>query len=107
MTAIALKEYTLTDRATYLSLSPYLAKQLTVFKAATDKEDDPLLNPAHLLIGLKGQDRLLARQFADWAMSCRGQTIITTFEKNGQLLYSGAPPDAYGYEHCACNTSST
>lgn len=89
--AIQLKEYTLTDRSTYLSLPPNLANQATIYKASSDEEDDPLLNPAHLLIGKKAQNESVAYRFAEWATSCNGQKVITDFKKNGQQLYSGAP----------------
>jgi ABC-type tungstate transport system permease subunit len=86
-----LKEYTLTDRGTYLSLSPELANQTVIYKAATDNATDPLLNPAHLLVGKKAQNITVAYQFANWCVSRNGQKVITDFKKNGQQLYSGAP----------------
>lgn len=89
--AISLKEYTLTDRGTYLSLPSNLTSRVEIFKAATDEEDDPLLNPAHLLVGRKASNETLAYLFADWATSANGQSVITSFKKNGQQLYSGAP----------------
>jgi ABC-type tungstate transport system permease subunit len=81
----------LTDRGTYLSLQTNLTSQMKIYKAATDDEDDPLLNPAHLLIGNKAANSSFAHQFAEWATSPSGQTVITSFKKNGQQLYSGAP----------------
>ncbi|KAF2732257.1 extracellular solute-binding protein family 1 [Polyplosphaeria fusca] len=92
-TAVQLKEYTLTDRATYLSISPEVASQTVIFKASSDDADDPLLNPAHLLVGKKTQNETLAYHFADWATGVNGQKVITDFKKNGQQLYSGAPKD--------------
>ncbi|KAH8722388.1 extracellular solute-binding protein family 1 [Phaeosphaeriaceae sp. PMI808] len=90
-TAILLKEYTLTDRGTYLSLQGNLTNGINIYKAATDNEDDPLLNPAHLLVGKRANNATLAYQFANWATSRNGQNVITSFKKNGQQLYSGAP----------------
>lgn len=93
-TASLLKEYTLTDRGTFLSLEqlqPNLTSALLQFKAGTDSEDDPLLLPGHLLVGRKARNVTLAYQFADWATSSRGQGVITGFRKNGKQLYSGAP----------------
>ncbi|GKT94841.1 extracellular tungstate binding protein [Colletotrichum tofieldiae] len=89
--AIRLKEYTLTDRGTYLSLDKALANQTVVYKAATDNETDLLLNPAHLLVGRKAKNLTIAYQFANWCVAQNGQKVITDFEKNGEQLYSGAP----------------
>jgi ABC-type tungstate transport system permease subunit len=89
--AIQLKEYTLTDRGTYLSLPKDVASQATIYKASTDSEDDVLLNPAHLLVGKKAQNATIAYQFVEWAIGSDGQKIITDFKKNGEQLYSGAP----------------
>jgi ABC-type tungstate transport system permease subunit len=89
--AIQLKEYTLTDRGTYLSLPKDVASQATIYKASTDSEDDVLLNPAHLLVGKKAQNTTIAYKFVEWATGFNGQKIITSFKKNGEQLYSGAP----------------
>lgn len=89
--AISLKEYTLTDRGTYLSLPSNLTSGVKIFKAATDDENDPLLNPAHLLVGRKARNETLAYLFAKWATGPNGQGVVTGFKKNGQQLYSGAP----------------
>jgi ABC-type tungstate transport system permease subunit len=89
--AIELKEYTLTDRGTYLSLPKDVASRATIYKASTDAEDDVLLNPAHLLIGKKAHNATIANQFVAWATGCDGQKVIKSFKKNGELLYSGAP----------------
>jgi ABC-type tungstate transport system permease subunit len=64
---------------------------MDIYKAATDNENDPLLNPAHLLVGKRASNLTLAYQFAEWATSPNGQNVITNFKKNGQQLYSGAP----------------
>ena len=90
LTAAAyLKEYTLTDRGTLLSLDADIANLTSVLKAAEDVESDPLLNPAHLLIGAHAPD--VAQTFTDWAISPRGQKVITDFKKNGEQLYTAAP----------------
>jgi ABC-type tungstate transport system permease subunit len=86
-----LKEYTLTDRGTYLSLAPDIASQAKIYKAGSDEADDPLLNPAHLLVGKKARNSTMAYAFADWATGYNGRKVITDFKKNGQQLYSGAP----------------
>ncbi|KAK1998001.1 extracellular solute-binding protein family 1 [Colletotrichum falcatum] len=89
--AIKLKEYTLTDRGTYLSLDKSLTNQTVIYKASTDNETDLLLNPAHLFVGRKAKNLTMAYKFADWSVSRNGQKIITDFKKNGEQLYSGAP----------------
>ena len=89
--AILLQEYTLSDRGTYLSLPSNLTSQSVIYKAATDEADDPLLNPAHLLVGNGVQNALTAREFTDWLIGQSGQKVITEFQKNGQQLYSPAP----------------
>ncbi|KAJ7643922.1 extracellular solute-binding protein family 1 [Roridomyces roridus] len=89
--AAILKEYSISDRGTYLSLPADIANQTVIYKASTDEADDQLLNPAHLLVGLKAQNSTLAYQFAEWAVGRNGQGVITGFQKNGQQLYTGAP----------------
>lgn len=66
-----------------------MADETVIYKAATDDEDDPLLNPAHLLIG-EGAPKM-AQTFTDWALGPNGQKVITDFKKNGEQLYSAAP----------------
>ncbi|TWU72250.1 hypothetical protein ED733_001135 [Metarhizium rileyi] len=90
-TAILLQEYTITDRGTLLSLSANLRNDVVVYKAGSDDADDPLLNPAHLLVGEKARNMAMALAFAEWATSSEGQDVIKGFEKNGEVLYSGAP----------------
>jgi ABC-type tungstate transport system permease subunit len=89
--AIILKEYTLTDRGTFLSLPANVTGSMQMFKVGTDSEDDPLLLPGHLLVGNKARNGTLAKRFAEWAMSARGQSVVTGFKKGGVQLYSGAP----------------
>ena len=89
--AILLQEYTLTDRGTFLSVPTNLTSQAVIYKAASDDASDPLLNPAHLLIGTKASNGDMALKFAQWAIGPKGQAVITGFKKNGQQLYSGAP----------------
>ncbi|KAK3901584.1 hypothetical protein C8A05DRAFT_16257 [Staphylotrichum tortipilum] len=89
--AILLDEYTLTDRGTFLSLPANLTSKTTIYKASTDEADDPLLNPAHLLIGTKAPNPETAAAFAKWMVSTSGQDVVKGFKKNGQQLYSPAP----------------
>ncbi|PNY24000.1 3-methyl-2-oxobutanoate dehydrogenase [lipoamide] kinase, mitochondrial [Tolypocladium capitatum] len=69
--AILLQEYTITDRGTILSLDAGLRNQTVVYKAGTDNADDPLLNPAHLLVGKKAPDAQRATAFAKWLPCAR------------------------------------
>ncbi|KAL3426545.1 extracellular solute-binding protein family 1 [Phlyctema vagabunda] len=90
--AAQLGEYTITDRGTWLAVEPWIRERMEVFKLGTDDEDDPLLNPAHLLVGTRGENREMANKFADWIVRCDGgQKIIEEFEINGMRLYSTAP----------------
>ncbi|KAF3905912.1 hypothetical protein ABW21_db0200328 [Orbilia brochopaga] len=90
--AIQLKEYTITDRGTYLSIDSCLAKKTVIYKAATDMQSDPLLNPASLLIGKKAQNQDVVEKFKNWLVDKElGQKVITCFKKNGEQLYTGAP----------------
>jgi hypothetical protein len=58
-----------------------------------DDEEDPLLNPAHALVGTNVENKELANQFVDWLiMDAGGQKVARTFAKGGTILYSPAPP---------------
>jgi ABC-type tungstate transport system permease subunit len=63
----------------------------TVYKAGTDDASDPLLNPAHILIGVGAKNEDMADRFAQWAISDEGQEVVTGFKKNGRQLYTAAP----------------
>lgn len=94
--AILLEEYTITDRGTLLTLQdeePELANKTVIYKAGRDDQpDDPLLNPAHLLIGRQAPNPEFAQRFADWVVSAEGgQKVCAEFKKTGEVLYSPAP----------------
>ncbi|TGO31802.1 hypothetical protein BHYA_0406g00050 [Botrytis hyacinthi] len=90
--ACALGEYTLTDKGTWLSIEEEIRDKMSVFKASTDAPDDPLLNPAHILVGTRGKNIAMAHKFADWMIARGGgQKVIEEFEVNGAILYTGAP----------------
>ncbi|KAJ5905589.1 uncharacterized protein N7473_002505 [Penicillium subrubescens] len=89
--AILLDEYTITDRGTYLSIPTELQSKTVIYKAASDDAEDPLLNPAHILIGVGAMNEEMADRFAQWAISDEGREVITGFKKNGQQLYTAAP----------------
>ncbi|KAF4445854.1 extracellular tungstate binding protein [Fusarium austroafricanum] len=99
--AILLNEYTITDRGTFLSLPGNLTNQTVIYKAATNNEDDPLLNPAHLLVGKKAPNPSQAKFFGKWAVGpagtegtrpSTGRRSGTTKSENPYLLvrYLGA-----------------
>lgn len=55
---------------------------------------DPMLNPAHVLVGTHAKNRDMAVAFADWIiMEDGGQKVIKNFEKYGALLYKTAPKE--------------
>ncbi|MCJ1253207.1 hypothetical protein MMC24_001018 [Lignoscripta atroalba] len=92
--AAQLDEYTLTDRGTWCSVEEWIREKMAVFKAGGDSEDDPLINPAHALVGTYGKNKATANEFVDWLVSADGgQEIIRTYsaDNNGSVLYSLAP----------------
>jgi ABC-type tungstate transport system permease subunit len=92
--ASALSEYTLTDRGTWLSSPASVTQGLKIFKAGSDNADDPLLNPAHVLLGsnVDSANVQMSKLFMKWvAMKTEGQKVIAGFKKSGEVLYSEAP----------------
>ncbi|KJK81268.1 hypothetical protein H634G_03287 [Metarhizium anisopliae BRIP 53293] len=89
--AAVLREYTLTDWETYLSVDDSVRKQITIYKKGSESIYDPLLVPAHLLISSRAKNAGMAKKFADWLMSRAGQEVIEQFRKNGQQVYTRAP----------------
>jgi ABC-type tungstate transport system permease subunit len=91
--ASKLGEYTLVDRGTWNSIENDVRERMMLFKEAFDAaEDDPLLNPAHIIVGVHGTNREMAKRFVDWMIGGIGQKIVSEFKVNGVVLYSGAPP---------------
>jgi len=92
--ASLLSEYTLTDRGTWLSSPSSVTDGLDIYKAGSDNATDPLLNPAHVLLGAKADPaaKEVSQAFMKWVVSADGgQKVIANFQKNGQILYSQAP----------------
>ncbi|RDA94717.1 hypothetical protein CP533_6773 [Ophiocordyceps camponoti-saundersi (nom. inval.)] len=89
--AMEMNAYTLTDRGTLLSVNQTVREQVVIYSKGTDNEDDVLLNPAHLLIGAKGNNQEMSKAFAEWLVDEKGQSVIAGFEKNGEKLYTRAP----------------
>ncbi|KAK3176578.1 hypothetical protein OEA41_007901 [Lepraria neglecta] len=90
--AAELGEYTLTDRGTWCAIESTVRDELTIFAQGKDDEDDPLLNPAHLLVGTHAKNKAMANCFADWMIrEDGGQRVIKEFRRNGYDLYTIAP----------------
>ena len=90
--AALLEEYTLTDRGTLLSSPKEVQNATRIYRAGTNNATDPLLLPAHLLVGAKAANMTQADGFAKWAVSkTGGQKVVEGFEIGGQVLYSTAP----------------
>lgn len=92
--ASLLSEYTLTDRGTWLSSPQSVTSKLKIFKTGTDDANDPLLNPAHVLLGSNANvnNKDIANAFIQWVVSePGGQYVVSQFKKHGEVLYSKAP----------------
>lgn len=65
-----------------------------VQKEGGDGEDDPLLNPAHVLVGSRAENKQMANDFVDWLIESEGgQKVIREFKSlDGTVFYSAAPP---------------
>lgn len=91
--ASKLGEYTLVDRGTWNSIEKDVRERMILFKESFEAhEDDPLLNPAHILVGKYATNKETANNFVDWMIGGKGQKIVREFEVDGVVLYSGAPP---------------
>lgn len=96
--AASLAEYTLTDRGTWLSSPSNVTSALQLFKAGTDDATDPLLNPAHVLLGAKADpaQQQIWKEFMTWVVSSDGgQKVIKEFKKGSEVLYSEAPSSSF------------
>ncbi|KDQ16286.1 hypothetical protein BOTBODRAFT_107157 [Botryobasidium botryosum FD-172 SS1] len=100
--ASLLKEYTLTDRGTYLTVQAEdksITDNVKVYKRGGDTDpNDPLLNPATVLLGTKvdSKNQELAQGFMTWIADKGpngGQEVIKGFKKPGttEYLYTAAP----------------
>ncbi|KAM0802258.1 putative extracellular tungstate binding protein [Usnea florida] len=91
-TASKLGEYTLTDYGTWCAIEQDVRDKLAIFAQGNDDEEDPLLNPAHLLVGTEAENKVMANKFADWMIKGEGgQKVVREFQKNGIDLYTTAP----------------
>ncbi|KIJ28686.1 hypothetical protein M422DRAFT_269986 [Sphaerobolus stellatus SS14] len=91
--AAVLKEYTLTDRGTWLSSPKNVVSQLEIYKQGGDMDpNDRLLNPAHVLLGKASQNAAISKLFMQRVVDpSGGQKVMENFRKNGEVLYSKAP----------------
>jgi ABC-type tungstate transport system permease subunit len=90
--AAALGQYTLTDWGTWLSAK--VPDTMVIYRKSSNDLDDVLLNPCHALASTRtdAPSQAIAKDFIAWMASPAGQTVITSFELKGQVLYTGAPP---------------
>lgn len=97
-----LSEYTLTDKGTWLSSPKEVTTTLDIFAEGGDTDPkDPLLNPAHVLLGAKKTKKnpaneVIWKKFIEWVkLPDGGQKVIEDFKKppgqGGVRLYSPAP----------------
>ncbi|KAG9083730.1 hypothetical protein FRC06_004391 [Ceratobasidium sp. 370] len=94
--AALLKEYTITDRGTWLSTNKTITDRLTIYNQGADTDPaDPLLNPAFFLSGNNScsENKAMADKFLNWTISEAGQKVIEDFRKEGSddWLYTRAP----------------
>ncbi|KAH6685915.1 putative extracellular tungstate binding protein [Plectosphaerella plurivora] len=90
--AALLEEYTLTDRGTLLSVDAETRNRTVIYKAGGDEDaNDPLLNPATILVGTRAKNRRRATGFAEWVVGEKGQAVVVGLKKGGEQLYSAAP----------------
>ena len=125
--ASKLGEYTLVDRDTWLAIEPDIRDSMMVFvkiptvwmrlayaswlaETFNADKDDPLLNPAHALVGTYGANKDQADTFAEWLSATGGgQKVIETSAVGENVLYALAPKgvDPFGrVEKIAKLTSS-
>lgn len=91
--AIRLREYTITDRGTHLTLRSQqkgLTDEMAVYRSGEDDKD--LLNQGHVIVGRKTRNWQLAWMFVGWMDSWEGQIAVVNFHKgDGVCLYKGYP----------------
>ncbi|PPR04194.1 hypothetical protein CVT24_010742 [Panaeolus cyanescens] len=92
--ASALSEYTLTDKGSWLSAPESVKASMKVYKIGSDNADDPLLNPAHVLLGKQASraNEDTCKAFMTWVVADNGgQKVIDHFPPGKETLYSRAP----------------
>ena len=89
--AALLSEYTLTDAGSWICLPKSISSRMKAFKCGSDDANDPLLNPAHVLLGKETSDanHMIGKEFMSWVVSpTGGQRVV---EKFSHLMFSKAP----------------
>jgi ABC-type tungstate transport system permease subunit len=84
--AAQLSEYTLTDIGTLVYLPKSISSRLKAFKYGSDDPDDPLINPAHVLLGKRASvaNQMIHKEFMSWVVSpTGGQRVIEKFSRSG------------------------
>jgi ABC-type tungstate transport system permease subunit len=78
--ASLLSEYTLTDRGTWLPSPRSVTSQLKIFKTGTDDANDPLPNPAHVLLGsnANANDKDIVNALIKWVLSEPGGQYVVS-----------------------------
>lgn len=93
--AIRLREYTITDRGTHLTLKSQqenLMDQMYIYKSGEDEK--VLLNEGHVIIRKQAKDLQLVVSFVKWLESREGQEAVMNFHKGDNVcLYKGYPSD--------------
>jgi ABC-type tungstate transport system permease subunit len=105
--AALLKEYTITDRGTWLSTPTEATELLTIYnEGSDDNEADPLLNPAFFLSSTQAcpQNKEMAKKFIDWVIDEKlGQKVIAEFTSgnSSKTLYTAAPTEHQAIMDCS------
>lgn len=91
--AIRLREYTITDRGTHLTLRSQQKKlmdEMAIYRSGED--DKELLNEGHVIVGTQAKDSTLVWLFLRWLDSWEGQSAVVNFHKGDKVcLYKGYP----------------
>jgi ABC-type tungstate transport system permease subunit len=89
--AALLSEYTLTDVGSWVCLPKSISSRLKAYKCGSDDDNDPLLNPAHVLRGGNASvdNEMIHKEFMSWVVSpTGGQRAVENFS---HLMFSKAP----------------
>ncbi|KAF8610585.1 hypothetical protein BDV93DRAFT_483935 [Ceratobasidium sp. AG-I] len=103
--AAVLKEYTVTDRGTWLSTPSNITDLLVRYNEGKDEnETDPLLNPAFFLSSGHScaDNKDVADRFLNWTISEEGQAAIGSYTRpnSTDILYTGAPTGNLTIKNC-------
>lgn len=103
--AALLKEYTVTDRGTWLSTPKNVTDLLVRYNEGKDEdENDPLLNPAFFLSSNKTctANKAIADRFLSWTISEEGQAAVENYRRpnSTEWLYTRAPTGKLDIKNC-------